>query len=154
MILNRSLCGLLIASSTMFVTACVTSPSSSTTSNPSNDDDSYSSDVCNGSVHKCRAKLKHVSTRARQDAQPSGYGPSDLASAYGFDPTHDPGATIAVVDAYAYPNLESDLAAYRSMYSLPACTTASGCLKVIGQDGGAAPTTQAPSGDDWTVETA
>jgi MYXO-CTERM domain-containing protein len=136
------------------LTACVTTPSGSSTNGQSGDDDSYSSDVCNGSVHRCRAKLKHVSTRARSDAQPSGLAPADLASAYGFNPANNPHATIAVVDAYGYTDLESDLASYRSMFGLPACTSASGCLKIIGQTGGAPPTEQPPSGDDWTVETA
>jgi MYXO-CTERM domain-containing protein len=136
------------------LTACVTTPSGTATNGQSDDDDSYSSDVCNGTVHKCRAKLKHVSTRARSDAQPTGLAPADLASAYGFNPSANPGATIAVIDAYGYTDLESDLASYRSMFSLPPCTSASGCLKIIGQTGGAPPTEQPPSGDDWTVETA
>ena len=54
---------------------------------------------------------------------PSGFGPPDLASAYKLDTSLKPGATIAIVDAYDYPNAESDLAKYRSQYGLPACTT-------------------------------
>jgi subtilase family serine protease len=40
------------------------------------------------------------------------------------------------VDAYGYPNLERDLGVYRSTYGLPACTSASGCLRVMDQNGG------------------
>src|SRR5206468_6888026 len=50
----------------------------------------------------------------------------------------------AIVDAFAYPNAEADLAVYRSQYSLPACTTAIGCLKIVGQTGGKTP---------WRVDT-
>ena len=43
--------------------------------------------------------------------------------------------TIAIVDAYGYPNAESDLAVYRATYGLPACTTANGCFKKVNQNG-------------------
>ncbi len=45
-------------------------------------------------------------------------------------------ATVAIVDAYGYPNAASDLAVYRSTMNLPPCTTASGCLTIINQTGG------------------
>jgi subtilase family serine protease len=48
------------------------------------------------------------------------------------------GRTVAIVDAYGYPNLERDLGVYRSQFGLSACTTANGCLKVIDQNGGTA----------------
>jgi subtilase family serine protease len=66
---------------------------------------------------------------------PSGYGPSDLRSAYNISGSGS-GTTIAIVDAYGYPNAEADLATYRSQYGLPACTTANGCFKKIDQNGG------------------
>ncbi|MFD9795863.1 putative Ig domain-containing protein [Streptomyces sp. NPDC059070] len=69
------------------------------------------------------------------DAAPSGYGPSDLQSAYAL-PSGGSGATVAIVDAYDDPNAESDLATYRSQYGLPACTTANGCFKKVDQNGG------------------
>src|SRR5579884_1372451 len=65
-----------------------------------------------------------------------GLGASDLAAAYQLDTSRDPNATIAIVDAYGYSAAESDLAQYRSMYGLPACTTANGCLKIVNQTGG------------------
>ncbi|MFJ9841572.1 putative Ig domain-containing protein [Kitasatospora sp. NPDC101155] len=80
---------------------------------------------------------------------PSGYGPSDLASAYNLPASAGAGATVAIVDAQDDPNAESDLAAYRSQYNLPACTTANGCFKKVDQRGG----TSYPSADSgWAGE--
>ncbi|TWP38059.1 hypothetical protein FGL98_04215 [Leekyejoonella antrihumi] len=70
------------------------------------------------------------------DATPNGYGPSDLQAAYSLpSATKGSGQTIGIVDAYDDPNAESDLAAYRSQYGLPACTTANGCFTKVGQNG-------------------
>ena len=66
---------------------------------------------------------------------PSGYGPADLRSAYNI-PGNGSTTTIAIVDAYGYNNAESDLAAYRAQYGLPACTTANGCFRKVDQNGG------------------
>ncbi|MEW2121742.1 S53 family peptidase [Streptomyces sp. NPDC005474] len=86
-------------------------------------------------------------------ATPTGYGPSDLQSAYGLTSaaaSNGAGRTIAIVDAYDDPNAESDLAAYRSYYGLPACTTANGCFKKVGQTGS---TTSLPTADSgWAGE--
>ncbi|MCX4744980.1 putative Ig domain-containing protein [Kitasatospora sp. NBC_01287] len=68
-------------------------------------------------------------------ATPSGYGPTDLTSAYNL-PSGGSGQTVGIVDAQDDPNAESDLAAYRSQYGLPACTTANGCFKKINENGG------------------
>jgi subtilase family serine protease len=45
---------------------------------------------------------------------------------------------VAIVDAYGYPGLASDLATYRAQFGLPACTVASGCLRILNQNGGTA----------------
>jgi hypothetical protein len=66
---------------------------------------------------------------------PSGFGPVDLRSAYNLPSTGGTGMTIAIVDAFDDPNAESDLAVYRSNFGLPACTTANGCFKKVGQTG-------------------
>ena len=50
---------------------------------------------------------------------PTGYGPTDLASAYNLSGTGGSGQTIAIVDAYDLPTAASDLATYRSYYKLP-----------------------------------
>jgi hypothetical protein len=79
---------------------------------------------------------------------PSGYGPTNLASAYKLSASST--ATVAIIDAYDDPNAESDLATYRSTYGLPACTTANGCFKKVNQNGQASPL---PTGDTgWAGE--
>ena len=69
------------------------------------------------------------------NAIPAGYGPSTLVAAYKLAQSKGSGQTVAVVDAYDDPNAESDLAAYRTQYGLPACTTANGCFKKVNQSG-------------------
>ncbi|MEV6795760.1 putative Ig domain-containing protein [Streptomyces sp. NPDC051320] len=80
---------------------------------------------------------------------PSGYGPTDLRSAYALPSNAGSGATVAIVDAQDDPNAESDLATYRSQYGLAACTTANGCFKKVDQNGG----TNYPTADSgWAGE--
>ena len=111
--------------------------------------------VCNGGLYHCYALMRTDVAYIQPAATPSGFGPSDLASAYKLNTSLGAGMTIAVVDAYNYPNAESDLAKYRAQYGLPACTQANGCLKIINQNGATSPLpANAPSGDDWTVEAA
>ena len=50
---------------------------------------------------------------------PSGYGPSDLLSAYKLPANGGAGMTIAIVDAQDDPNAASDMATYRAQYGLP-----------------------------------
>ncbi len=66
------------------------------------------------------------------------YGPSALRFAYNLSyssTAKGDGQTVAIVDSNDYPNLESDLATYRSQYGLPPCTTASGCFRKVNQSG-------------------
>jgi subtilase family serine protease len=106
-------------------------------------------------VGECDAILHQTITSdgkvAPSLATPSGYGPSDLQSAYKLpSTTAGSGQTIAVVDAYNDPYVASDLAVYRSHYGLPACTVASGCFRVVNQSGG----TQLPANSaGWAQET-
>ncbi|MGV5035377.1 S53 family peptidase, partial [Streptomyces sp. NRAIS4] len=80
----------------------------------------------------------------------TGHIPSDLRSAYKLGGTSGSGRRVAIVDAMDDPNAESDLAAYRSAYGLPACTTANGCFRKVNQSGHASPL---PSGDyGWAEE--
>jgi subtilase family serine protease len=60
--------------------------------------------------------------------------------------------TVAVVDAYDYPNAESDLANYRSTFGLPPCTTANGCFRKVNQNGAQGPYPRTNSG--WAQEMA
>jgi subtilase family serine protease len=62
--------------------------------------------------------------------------PAQLQSAYNLTGLKSGGKTVAIVDAYGYTSLEKDLATYRSYFGLPACTVASGCLKIINETGG------------------
>ncbi|MDQ0260712.1 hypothetical protein [Sinomonas atrocyanea] len=86
---------------------------------------------------------------ARQAADPNGkpvtsnaappataITPAQLQNAYKLTGTSSGGRTVAIVDAYGYPNLERDLGVYRSQFGLPACTSANGCLSVRNQTGG------------------
>ncbi|MES5821533.1 S53 family peptidase [Streptomyces sp. RG80] len=99
------------------------------------------------------AKAHGITPKAADAATPSGYGPSDLQSAYGLTSaaaSAGAGETIAIVDAYNDPNAEADLATYRSHYGLPACTTANGCFKKVSQTGS---TTSLPTADSgWAEE--
>ncbi len=85
-------------------------------------------------------------------AGPSGgLTPEDLASAYGYSPTSSgTGQTVGIVDAFDDPEIESDLAQFDTHYELPACTTANGCFKKVGQTG----TSSLPAADKegWSVE--
>ncbi|MFE2141705.1 putative Ig domain-containing protein [Streptomyces sp. NPDC059456] len=83
------------------------------------------------------------------DILPSGYGPTDLQSAYALSASAGAGATVAIIDAYDDPNAESDLATYRSQYGLPPCTTANGCFKKVDQNGG---TTYPTADSGWAGE--
>ncbi|BCJ32000.1 putative Ig domain-containing protein [Actinocatenispora sera] len=79
---------------------------------------------------------------------PSGYGPTDLQSAYSLPANGGAGTTIAIVDAYDDPNAASDLAAYRSAFGLPALT--SGQFRKVNQNGQTSPL---PSPDQgWAGE--
>jgi subtilase family serine protease len=79
----------------------------------------------------------------------SGYGPSDLTSAYNLPSGGGAGQTVGIVDAQDDPNAESDLAAYRSNFGLPACTSANGCFRKIDENGG----TNYPTADTgWSGE--
>src|SRR6476469_4236649 len=108
----------------------------------------YHAAVCpRGNPNGTARCFAHVVTDARGNplngkaapaAVPSGYGPADLKAAYAV-PAGSGSPTVAIVDAFAYPKAESDLAAYRAQYGLPPCTTASGCLRIVGQRGGKPP---------------
>lgn len=93
--------------------------------------------------------------------------PADLQAAYGLTSASSSGGygeTVAIVDAYYDPNVQSDLATYRSEFGLPACGSDSshpqaGCLNVYNQSGTnlannpSADPPRSPSGDNWVPET-
>jgi PKD repeat protein len=81
-----------------------------------------------------------------------GLTPAQLASAYTYSPTTGgTGQTVAIVDAYDDPNIESDLASFDSYYGLPGCTSENGCFKKVSQTGS---TSSLPAADEsgWSVE--
>lgn len=91
--------------------------------------------VCAQAPQGFAACFAHVRTKgATPDATTSyssGYQPSDLITAYGL--TGLTGSTpIAIVDAYANPNVVTDLAAYRNQFGLGTAN-----LTEYGQTGGA-----------------
>jgi len=83
---------------------------------------------------------------------PAGYAPADLRKAYNISGSGSASNVIAIVDAYGYPNAESDLAVYRSKFGLPPCTTSNGCFRKVNQKGvqGAYPA----ANTGWSQETA
>jgi subtilase family serine protease len=110
--------------------------------------------ACNGAIH-CFVQAQAESSQIKSFATPQGFGPADLKAAYHVKNITANNQTVAVVDAYDYPNAESDLAAYRSQFGLPPCTIANGCFKRVNQTGQASNFPgPAPAGDDWTVEAA
>jgi subtilase family serine protease len=59
--------------------------------------------------------------------QPVGILPSAIKKIYNL-PVSGGKGTIAIIDAYDDPNIESDLAVFDKAYGLPACTTSNGCF--------------------------
>ncbi|WP_245594324.1 S53 family peptidase [Actinospica robiniae] len=104
-------------------------------------------------VHAAAATAS--STTATPNAIPAGvgYGPAQLQAAYALtaaSAADGAGRTIAVVDAYDYPNAAADLAAYRSAAGLPVAI-----FTKVNQNGATSPLpSAAPASDDWTVEAA
>src|SRR5207247_1483557 len=84
---------------------------------------------------------------------PTGLSPAQIGHAYGFDllscygtSSCGNGQTIAIVDAFDDPNIESDLAAFSAQYGLPPCTTANGCFTK------ATPQGLPKANTDWALE--
>ena len=110
------------------------------------------------SDHSCKSSvLVDASGAIVATALPAGIGATDIQKAYNVDVTLGSGQTVAVVDAYGYTDIESDLAVYRSTYGLPPCTIASGCLTVVNDNGETTPLPAEGSDADaqgWIGETA
>ena len=80
------------------------------------------------------------------------YGPADLRSAYDLpsETTAAPTQTIALIDAYDAPEVESDLNVYSHQYGLPTCTSTNGCFQKVNQEGKGSPLPTANGG--WAAE--
>jgi PKD repeat protein len=89
---------------------------------------------------------------ALESGPAGGLTPAELASAYGYSSAAGgSGQTIAIVDAYDDPSIESDLATFDTEYGIAACTTANGCFTKVSQTGS---TVSLPAADTsgWSVE--
>ena len=111
--------------------------------------------VCPGPVDGARCH-SHVVTDAHGNpnasTSPTGLSPAQFHAAYSLPTTATTVQTIAIVDAYDDPNIESDLAVYSSQFGLPPCTTSNGCFTKVNQSGAASPLPRADSG--WSLEIA
>lgn len=101
-------------------------------------------------LHRTTGVVAHVRRGVNPAVTVSGYGPSDLDSAYNVPTTLGSGKTVAIVDAYNDPSAASDLSTYRSNFGLPACTTANGCFKQVNQNGATSPLPASNRG--WSSE--
>src|SRR6266852_3529010 len=71
-----------------------------------------------------------------------GLTPSQIRHAYGFDllscsssNTCGSGQTVAIVDAFNDPNIQSDLNTFDGQFALPTCTTSNGCFTIATPQG-------------------
>src|SRR3954466_10577879 len=94
---------------------------------------------CTTGAFRCMSALRvDLPVVPAATASHDGMGPADLRKAYSLASaavTRGKGQTVALVDAYDDPTIESDLATYRAYYGLPPCTTANGCFRKVNQDG-------------------
>ena len=88
-----------------------------------------------GSDPKTIGTLPPIKISKSASPSPVGLNPVQIGHAYGFDQIScygtsscGSGQTIAIVDAYDDPNIESDLATFSAQYGLPSCTPANGCF--------------------------
>ena len=101
------------------------------------------------------AQTPAATMATRHHAAPSGYGPSQLQSAYNLASaaaSNGSGETVYIVDSYDYPTAQADLNAYRSQYGLPAC--GSGCFTKVSQTGSTTSLPTAAGSTGWDVEEA
>jgi subtilase family serine protease len=94
---------------------------------------------CTTGTFRCMSALRvDLPVAPSATASHDGMGPADLRAAYSLASAavnNGQGQTVALVDAYDDPTIESDLATYRAYYGLPPCTTANGCFRKVNQDG-------------------
>ena len=82
-----------------------------------------------------------------------GYGPAEVASAYGLTSMKTV-RKVAVVDAYNDPKAATDLAIYRSSSGLPACkaSTKAGCLTVTNEFGATSKLPKNAGSTGWAIQ--
>jgi len=88
---------------------------------------------------RCQSALRlDLPVVADATAAHDGLGPTDLRDAYALASAaakRGAGQTVALVDAYDDPTIESDLNTYRAYYGIPPCTTANGCFRKVNEQG-------------------
>ena len=144
----------------VFTTACAMEENDQPTTSITDDEIRVAANarVCNtGDEVQCHARVLVDSVgRNLTSAAPAGLSPATLRSFYGITSNGSTSTTVAIVDAFGYPNALRDLQMYRSTFGLPsivACTTggAHPCLAVRSQTC----TTTLPGGNlGWQQETA
>jgi len=145
-----------VAASVFSLTAAVVAPTVATA-----DPAVHSRRVCAAiqpiGVAACHARVVTRAdgvTPSATESYVTGLRPDQIQAAYGLTSaalSSGGGRTIAIVDAYDNPNVESDLAAYRAQFKLSACGSGDGCFRKVNQDGGSA----LPAGDvGWGQEIA
>jgi subtilase family serine protease len=96
--------------------------------------------------------FKNIFKRNIQQSSIAGLHPDDVKKYYGFPTsnTAGEGKTIAIVDPFDSPTIESDLAVFSTTFNLPQCTSANGCFMKVNSVGG----TTFPGPDfHWSLET-
>lgn len=96
-----------------------------------------------------RVKTDTVTGAPLATTGPTGFTPAQVRKFYGFDLITNTGSgqTIGIVTAYDNPNLAADLATFNTKFALPACTTATGCLKIVYATG-----TKPVANSTWALE--
>lgn len=69
-----------------------------------------------------------IHVRRSASTSPTGLSPVQIRKAYNLPPTGGTG-TIAIIDAFDNPTVESDLNTFSQQYGLPQCTTSNGCFE-------------------------
>jgi subtilase family serine protease len=117
----------------------------------------YTKSRTHASSRRLRTRLRLEELEAR--TMPAVYSPSQILTAYGtnlisFNGVKGDGAgqSIAIVDAYYDPSIQSDIKSFSTQWGLPQLDglNGHGGFTVLDQSN----KTLSPPGDDWTVETA
>src|SRR3954452_14562988 len=94
---------------------------------------------CTTGAFRCMSALRTDLPIVKEATEShDGLGAADMRAAYKLASaaaTRGKGQTVALVDAYDDPTIESDLNTYRAYYGIPPCTTANGCFRKANPDG-------------------